>query len=135
MAGTNGFGQPNGQALTQEQQLAQQAAQMQQHLNGLVEQNKAGFAELARRGIQFDPGTVLSARLDSLIQSVAEAFGPPGQLWAIQARISFEQQVAEQQQAAGEQGRKAQLGLGASFTPSMIRQLAAETGFSLKPGS
>ncbi len=128
MTGTDGFGH-NGSRITQEEQIAAQAAHMQQGLDELSAQVTAGFAELARNGIQFDPGQVINARIDMLIQSVGEAFGPQGQLWALQAKISFLQKISEQQQNACEQGTTVQLSLGGKFTPAMIRQLAAETGF------
>lgn len=101
---------------------------MRQALHGLIEQNKAGFQALAQRGIQFDPVQILNARIDTVIQAVAAALGPQGEIWAIQANMLFEQLMAQHQQTANEQGRKAQLAVGGSFTPQMIRQLARETG-------
>jgi hypothetical protein len=129
----NGAG-PAGSArvLSAEDQIRIQAARLEQQLEQLTERNKAGFAALGRQGIQFDPGQILNARIDVLIQSIAQMLGPRGVLFSLQARLDFESIIAEQQQAAGEQGRKAQLGVAGNFTPEMIRRLAAETG---TPGS
>lgn len=114
--------------LTQEEQLALLQAQLEAQLSRLVEQNKDAFTDLQRRGINFDPLSLLGARIDSLISSIAGAFGPQGQVWAVQVRLDWETAVAEQLQAAGQQGTKAQLAVGGQFTPAMIRQLAKETG-------
>jgi hypothetical protein len=122
----NGTG--SARMLTQEDQIRSQAARMKQQLDALVEQNKAGFAVLQRQGIQFDPGQIINARFDVLIQSIAGMLGPQGVLFALQAQLDFESVISQQQQAAGEQGRKAQLGVAGNFTPEMIRRLAAETG-------
>lgn len=118
----------NGRVLTPEQQLAHMKAQLEQELLALVERNKAGFADLQRQGINFDQSQILSARVDTLINSIASAFGPQGEVWAVQCRLDWEQFVAQQIAAASEQGTKAQLSLGGRFTPEMIRQLARETG-------
>lgn len=110
------------------QQMQLLAAQMEAELNATIERNKAGFAELQRRGINFDGGQVINARIDKLMESIAEVVGPAGQLWLLQARKNFEKLMEEQIANASREGTKAQLAQGGSFTPGMIRQLANETG-------
>ena len=101
----------------------------------LANENKAGFENLTREGIRFEPLAMVHARIDSLIYSVAAILGPQdGPAWALMARIAFEEKVAENIATAGEQGRKAQLAQGAQFTPGMISQMAREMGlFGKKP--
>jgi hypothetical protein len=113
--------------MTQEQQTAQLAAQLEYQLDILVEKNKAAFADLQRRGISFDPAQILSARIDYLIQSIASALGSQGVLWALQTRTEYEQAIEQQIELANTEGRKAQIAMAGSFSPAMIRQLAAET--------
>lgn len=131
----NQFNGHNGQSImTQEQQLAIMKVQLEGELTQLVEKNRAGFTDLQRRGINFDPGQLMSARVDCLIESIAGAFGPQGEVWAVQVRLDFERFIEAQVAAANEQGRKAQLAAGGLLTPQMIRQLAKETNtFGSRP--
>ncbi len=111
----------------QQQQMAMAAAQLTSQRNELIAKNRTGFEDLARRGIQFDPGQILNARIDCLIQSISVAFGPAGQLWLLQAFIDWEKFVEGMLADAASQGTQAQLSVGGSFTPGMIRKLAEET--------
>ena len=110
-----GFGMPSN-----EQLVAMHAQQ--------VEQNIAGFKELLAMGIKFDPMAIMHSRIDHLIEGIASAMGESGPQWALVVKLKFEQQIGQNLQEARKEGTKAQLSQGASFTPGMIAQLAAETG-------
>jgi hypothetical protein len=122
--------QARDQARARHAQLAfeQAVAQLGAELNALVQKNAAEFEALAKRGIRFDPGQLLSARIDMLMSSVAQAFGPQGQLWELQARLANERNIEQHLERAGSQGRLAQLAAGGSFSPAMLRELATQTG-------
>jgi hypothetical protein len=119
----------NGQgAMTQDQQLALLKAQLEAQLEAQSQQNQQDLLALQARGIGFNDIQMVRARFEVLIESLAAAFGPQGQVWAVQARLDWEQHLAQQVTVAQEQGTKAQLAVGGQFTPSMIRQLAEDTG-------
>lgn len=90
--------------------------------------NQARLASLQRQGLEMDPLSFVHARIDQLIDSIASFAGPNGPRWSLLTRLSFEQHIAAELDAAEDQGRRAQLALGGQFTPGMIAQLAAETG-------
>jgi hypothetical protein len=92
------------------------------------ESNQAKLAEMARQGVGVDPMDFLHARIDALIDSIAQFAGPNGPRWALMTRLSFEQQIAAQLDGAQEAGRRADLAIGGSFTPGMIAQLARASG-------
>jgi len=95
----------------------------------MVEQNKQGFEELKRQGIQFDMGVLLTMQIECLYRTIGEAMGPvEGPRFIELAKLRWEQAIAEQIAKAKDQGTKAQLQAGGSFSPGMIRELARATG-------
>jgi hypothetical protein len=101
---------------------------MQAQLDQLVAANKAGFDELAKQGVRFDPATLIMGQIECLYDTIGEAMGPQGPQFVVLARLRWEQRIARNIAEAREQGRKAQLSMGGSFTPAMIRELARNTG-------
>lgn len=97
-------------------------------LEQLMNQNIQDIQRLEQNGITFDMGQVINGRIDSLIASVARAFGPQGQVWELQAKIAFEEAMAQNLQQARENGRKAQLAQAGSFSAGAIREIARATG-------
>jgi hypothetical protein len=96
---------------------------LQQHLDELIEANKAGFTDLARQGAQVDPGMLLNLRIEVLAEM---AFGDgPGML---EFRLRFERKIAEVIREIRGQVRKAQLAAGAQASPEQLRQMARAQG-------
>jgi hypothetical protein len=101
----------------------------QDTLSALVRENQEKLAEFNQQGIIIDPQSLIHARIDSLIESVAEAIGPQmGPGWAWQARMRYEQELQRQYGEVGQQATRISLAQGAGWSPSMIAQLARETG-------
>lgn len=94
----------------------------------LVASNQAKFADLAKVGASPDPLYLVHARINSLIDSIAEFAGSNGPRWAVMTRLSFERQIAAELAEATPAVRRMQLAEGARYTPAMIRALAAQTG-------
>lgn len=105
-----------------------QIAALQAQFEAARDANNAKLAELQRQGLEMDPLSFVHARIDQLIDSIAQFAGPDGPRWMLIARLSFEQHIAAELAVAESEGRKAQLALGASWTPGMIAALARETG-------
>lgn len=102
--------------------------QWKARLDQLIAQNRGGYEKLARNGIRFPFESVILAQVDCLIDSVAEAMGPAGPQFAVLARTRWEERTARSIAEAEEQGRKQQIAVAGSFTPSMIRDMARATG-------
>lgn len=100
---------------------------MEQRLQALVQQNVKDIQELQRGGFTFDMGQVLNGRIDTLIRSVAMIIGPNGPAWELQAKIAFEEGMAQNIEVAKTQGRTAQLAQAGSFSASDIRKMAQAT--------
>lgn len=94
----------------------------------LLTSNQAKFAELAAQGIAPDPLFLVHARINHLIDAIAQATGPNGPRWAAATRLGFERYIAGELGQAGPATRRMQLAEGARYTPEMIRALAAQTG-------
>ncbi len=94
----------------------------------LLASNQAKFAELAARGAAPDPFFLVHARINHLIDAIAQATGPNGPRWAAMTRLGFETYIASELDQAGPATRRMQLAEGARYTPEMIRMLAAQTG-------
>lgn len=97
-------------------------------LTTLLQQNVADIQELNRRGIGFDQNQITNARIDTVINAIAQALGPQGEIWSLQCRLAFETAMAENVALAKKEGTKAQLAAGSSMSASNIRQLARQTG-------
>jgi hypothetical protein len=95
---------------------------------GLVAANQARFAELAAQGTAPDPFYVVHARINHLIDAIAQATGPNGPRWAAMTRLGFEKYIAAELEQAGPATRRMQLAEGARYTPAMIAELARQTG-------
>lgn len=94
----------------------------------LVGENQARFAELAAAGTPPDPFYLVHARINHLIEAIAQATGPNGPRWAAMTRLGFEKVIAAELAEAGPATRRMQLAEGGRYTPEMIRALAAQTG-------
>lgn len=94
----------------------------------LVADNQAKFAELAAAGTAPDPFFLVHARINHLIDAIAQATGPNGPRWAAVTRLGFEKYIAAELAQAGPATRRMQLAEGGRYTPEMIRALAAQTG-------
>lgn len=117
-------GVPNGQSSSDPVVISLQA-QCEQ----LVAQNRAALEELARQNIKFEMGAVVMGMVECLYDTIGEIMGPQQGPQFIQlARLRWEQRTAATIANAREEGRKAQLSLGGSFSPAMIRDLARATG-------
>jgi hypothetical protein len=94
----------------------------------LVAANQAKFAELAKMGAAPDPFYMVHARINHLIDAIAQATGPNGPRWAAMTRLGFEKYIAAELDQAGPATRRMQLAEGARYTPGMIAELARQTG-------
>lgn len=94
----------------------------------LVAANQAKFAELAAVGTAPDPFFMVHARINHLIDAIAQATGPNGPRWAAMTRLGFEKYIAGELEQAGPATRRMQLAEGARYTPGMIAELARQTG-------
>lgn len=120
----NGPATPNGHG-TNDPVVIQMKAQFDQ----LVAQNRAAFEELGKQGIKFDLGTMVMGMIECLYQTIGEAMGPvQGPQFVMMAQLRWEQRTAANIAQARQEGRKAVLSLGGSFSPGMIRDLARATG-------
>jgi hypothetical protein len=110
-------------------QFAARISQAGGELEEISRQNVADLKALLQRGIQFDPGQVLDARIDCLMESIAGSLGrPQGDLWKLESMIHFERRMREIILHAQREATKAQLAQGSLLSPGAIRQLASETG-------
>jgi hypothetical protein len=94
----------------------------------LIASNQKKFAEMQANGAAPDPFYLVHARINHLIDSIAKFAGPDGPRWATFTRLEFERHIAQELDVAGPQARRMQLAEGARYTPSMIRDLARQTG-------
>ena len=94
----------------------------------LVASNQAKFTELAEAGASPDPFYLVHARINALIESIAQFAGPNGPRWAVMTRLQFERQIEAELNQAGPAARRMQLAEGGRYTPEMIRKLARQTG-------
>jgi hypothetical protein len=94
----------------------------------LTAANQAKFAELAAQGAAPDPFFVVHARINHLIDAIAQATGPNGPRWAAMTRLGFEKYIAAELEQAAPATRRMQLAEGARYTPAMIRALAVQAG-------
>jgi hypothetical protein len=101
---------------------------LQSEFERLINSNGAKFQELIKQGNPPDPMYLVHARINHLIDAIAQATGPNGPRWAMQTRIGFERQIATELDALGPQSRLMQLAEGGRYTPAMIAALAAQTG-------
>lgn len=100
----------------------------QGRLDTLKAANAQGLQELARQNVGFSEGAMLASRIEVLIESFARALGPQGPLWAVQARLAWEEQMEKNIDMARQQSGKAQLTLGSQLSATEIRELARQTG-------
>jgi hypothetical protein len=121
--------QPNG---SQPSPVIASLDVLQAQFEALMTQNQASFADLNRRGIALDPFTLVHARINHLIDAIARFAGPDGPRWSMLTRVQFEQYIAGEIATAAKEGQRVQLAQGGSFTPTMIRDLARQTG-TLRP--
>jgi hypothetical protein len=131
---------PQGQPVAQGQFPGAQQARLAQpppppSLEGLaaefeatVAANQARFAELTAQGAAPDPFFLVHARINHLIDAIAQATGPNGPRWAVMTRLGFERYIAAELEQAGPVTRRMQLAEGGRYTPEMIRALAAQAG-------
>jgi hypothetical protein len=94
----------------------------------MVTANQAKFDELAAQGTAPDPFFLVHARINHLIDAIAQATGPNGPRWAAMTRLGFEKYIAGELDKAGPATRRMQLAEGARYTPGMIAELARQTG-------
>lgn len=99
----------------------------------MVAANQDKFTELAAQGAAPDPFFLIHARINHLIDAIAQATGPNGPRWAAMTRLGFEKYIAGELAQAGPTTRRMQLAEGARYTPQMIRALAAQTGNLRRP--
>ena len=99
----------------------------------LVASNQAKFVDLAAQGASPDPLFLVHARINHLIDAIAQATGPNGPRWAAMTRLGFEKYIAAELAQAGPATRRMQLAEGARYTPAMIRALAQQTGTLRRP--
>lgn len=98
-----------------------------------VASNQAKFQEMIAQGTQPDPFYLVHARINHLIDAIAQATGPNGPRWAVMTRLGFEKQVERELNEAAPAARRMQLAEGARYTPQMIRSLALQTGTLRRP--
>lgn len=101
---------------------------MQQQFTELLARNQERLADLQRQGLAPDPFSMVHARIDKLIDSIAQFAGPDGPRWSVLTRLAFERYIEQEIEAATTLSRRAQLAQGALFTPGMIAELARQTG-------
>jgi hypothetical protein len=94
----------------------------------LVQSNQVKFQSMIATGNQPDPMYLIHARINHLIDAIAQAAGPNGPRWALMTRLGFERQIAADLDQAGPAARRMQLAEGARYTPQMIAELARQTG-------
>jgi hypothetical protein len=106
---------------------------VQAEFERMVAANQAKFAELAAQGTAPDPFFLVHARINHLIDAIAQATGPNGPRWAVMTRLGFEKYIAGELDKAGPATRRMQLAEGARYTPAMIAELARQTGTLHRP--
>ena len=95
----------------------------EKELERLMEDNKAGFAELARQGAQVDAVGLLNLRIDTLAEM---ALGNGAGL--LQFRLRFERKLDGILQELRGQVRRAQLAAAAQASPQQVQQMARAQG-------
>jgi hypothetical protein len=117
-----------GPGNTVPQQTVPSLEVLQAELEAILASNAARFQELIAQGTQPDPFYLIHARINHLIDAIAQATGPNGPRWAAMTRLGFERQIAGELEQAGPATKRMQLAEGARYTPEMIRQLARQAG-------
>jgi hypothetical protein len=102
-------------------------AALKDEFDRVLAANQDRLAEMQRQGMGMDPLSFVHARVDALIDFIAQAI-PDGARWAVLCRLTFEQKIAAELEKAEPEGRRAILAQGSQFSPAMIAQLARETG-------
>jgi hypothetical protein len=110
--------------------IAQALQQLHAELEVLKAKNIRTFADMQREGTpMFEPVSMLFGRVESLIDTITEVLPPAeGPLFAVMARLRWEQKVEAEQAAVRTTGKLNTIAEGGSFSPEMIRALASATG-------
>lgn len=93
-------------------------------LEELNAQNQGRLRALTQGGVQIEPLSMLSLRIDTLAQMV---FGEDSPL-LLEYKLRVQKQLAGALRELSGEIRKAQFGLGAQATPQQLEQLARATG-------
>jgi hypothetical protein len=124
----NGTETPVSPAAVPPQQVIASLEVLQAEFEATVASNQARFAELSASGAAPDPISLVHARINHLIDSISQFAGPNGPRWAAVTRLQFEQYIAGELAQAAPALRRMQMAEGARYTPSMIAELARQTG-------
>lgn len=103
---------------------ADQLAADTAELEGLNTANKARLQALSRQGVQIDPASVLSLRIDTLAQMVFGEDSPR----LIEYKLSVQRQLAEALRELEGEVRKAQFAAAGQMTPGQMKQMARVNG-------
>jgi hypothetical protein len=92
----------------------------------VLKSNETRFAELDAQGVAPDPFYLVHARINHLIDSIAQFAGANGQRWAVMTRLGFEKYIAAELARVGSATTRMRLAEGSRYTPEMIRALALQ---------
>jgi hypothetical protein len=94
----------------------------------LVASNRRGFQSLQAQGVQIDPFQLVHARIDQVIDSIAQMAGEEGPRWAMLTKLRFEQDVQKNIREAQAAARKANLAAGGQLSKEQIDSMAKSSG-------
>jgi hypothetical protein len=92
------------------------------------EQNKRLLLDMAALAIRPEETSLLHARIDCLIDSLAEAMGDNGEDFRLLAHTQWQERLNARLRQAAQDSTKTVLGQGASLSSGQIAALARETG-------
>lgn len=119
---------PPAQPPPRQSQNPAQLAVIRAQVEQLRAQNAASEQELNAKGIGYEQAPVIHARIDDLIDCIAEFAGPDGPMWAALVQLRWQQKVHDEFEKAQSQSTRMVLAQGSMLTPGQIAQLAAQSG-------
>jgi hypothetical protein len=103
-------------------------SEWKENLERFREENKQLLMGMAAAGIRPEETSIMHARLDCLVECIAEAMGPQGDDFKLMADVRWQERLNGKLREVEKQGAKVVLGMGSLLSPGQIAQLARETG-------
>lgn len=98
------------------------------HLDKLKAENRKTLLGLRSRGLVIEESSILNSRMESLVDSIAEAMGPAGPEFQLMAQVRWQEKLGTLLGEMEQKSTGAIIASASTFTPGQISSLARETG-------